>query len=181
MTGPVIIVRSRPDQATPHPYLARANPISHGRKGYTYLPLWATSQEQALALEPAEARALLAWLRKSRLAAGYQYGAPALDEKPAHPDADEQARRFRLVLEALSEIGPAGSEHLARRCGLSRFQVLRSLRRLEKSGAVTRGPGQTNGAWRVTTPYLGMDGETFDETFWEAAAEQGRPAPRSTP
>jgi hypothetical protein len=172
----VVIIRSRPDRATARPFLARANPIRHNRSGsITYRPLWTGDKAQALALAPAEARSLLRWLRTSRLAAGYQYGAPALDEKPARPDAEGQAARFRLVLEALSAIGPAGSERLGRHCGLTRFQTLRALRRLEKAGAVTRGPGQANGSWRATTPYLTMDAETFDKTFWEPANEQGRP------
>jgi hypothetical protein len=56
----VIIVRSRPNQATARPYLARAQRINHGKagSGITYRPLWTGDKANALALEPAEARVL---------------------------------------------------------------------------------------------------------------------------
>jgi DNA-binding IclR family transcriptional regulator len=166
-----IIVRSRPGQATARPFLRRAQRTSRGRH-YSYHPLWTDDRAQALELKPAAARALLAWLRKSRLAAGYQYSAPGLAEAPAvYPDAEEKARRRRLVLEALTELGAAGSEALARRCGLNRHQTMRVLNHLKTTGAVTRSAGQFTGTWRATTPYLALDAKTFDEMFVDHTKE----------
>jgi len=143
----IIIVRSRPGQATERPYLARANPISYGRK-FTYRTLWTNKRADALRPEPALADALLAWLRASRLTAGYQYD--LADGAPDRPDAEEQARRQRLVLEALAELGTTGAPALAERCGLGRYQVARILKTLAAAGAAAHSASSEHNTWRAT-------------------------------